>query len=327
MTEPARFEIAGWDDAYRLELGVATAFVVIHRAVHGKAFGGIRVQEYRDEGAAIDDARLLSRTMSRKVILSDIPAGGAKSVVCVPASGWTSEQRADVMRRLGAFVQSLRGRYHCGADMGFSAEDESNVSSATEHFACRDLGSWTARSVLASIRAVLDPATALVQGLGAVGHGVATDLLKNGTAVTVSDMSESAACSVPGAQVVAPKDAYGVPCDVWSPCATGAVLTAQTIPLLSCRLVCGGTNNPFAEEADADRLHARGIQYVPDVLANAGAVIKGASDALGESELVEARLLAIPERVRSVLARAEAEDRSAHHVAAELADGLLSRAV
>lgn len=326
MTFAVRFEVAGWDDAFRLDLGAATGFVLIHRAVHGRAFGGIRVRTYPDDATALEDARLLSRAMSRKVILSGIPAGGAKTVVRVPAAGWSEEQRGEAMRRLGAFVQSLGGRYHCGADMGFSAADEEHVSSATEHFACRDLGSWTARSVLAAMRAVLDPASAVVQGVGAVGRGVATDLLEHGSALTVCDLNDAAARSVPGATVVPPEGAYDTECDVWSPCATGAVLSADTIPRLTCRLVCGGANNPFADDADADRLHARGIECVPDVLANAGAVIKGASDALGEPERVEQRMAEIPDRVRSVMARARAEDRSAHHVAAELADELLSEA-
>ena len=55
----------------------------------------------------------------------------------------------------------------------------------------------------------------------------------------------------------------------------GGALSEETIPRLRCRVVCGGANNPLATDEDADRLRRRGILYVPDFLANAGAVIDG----------------------------------------------------
>jgi leucine dehydrogenase len=84
--------------------------------------------------------------------------------------------------------------------------------------------------------------------------------------------------------------------------------------------VCGGANNPFADDSCADALHARGILYVPDFLANAGALIRGASDRLGQSDLAEERMEALGETAREILDRARTERRSAHHVAVEEAD-------
>ena len=51
------------------------------------------------------------------------------------------------------------------------------------------------------------------------------------------------------------------------------VLSAESIPLLRCRVVAGAANNQLATPWDADRLHARGILYAPDYVINAGGVI------------------------------------------------------
>src|SRR4029077_11590655 len=57
------------------------------------------------------------------------------------------------------------------------------------------------------------------------------------------------------------------------PCATGAVLNADTIPRLRCRVVAGAANNQLAAAVDADRLSAAGIVYAPDYVVNAGGVL------------------------------------------------------
>jgi glutamate dehydrogenase/leucine dehydrogenase len=67
-------------------------------------------------------------------------------------------------------------------------------------------------------------------------------------------------------------------CDVLSPNALGAVLSASTIPALRCAAVCGAANNQLATDEDGDRLAERGILYAPDYVVNAGGVINIASE-------------------------------------------------
>ncbi len=79
-------------------------------------------------------------------------------------------------------------------------------------------------------------------------------------------------------------------CDLYSPCAVGGTLNAETIPRLRCRAVAGCANNQLAEPEDGDRLHAAGILYAPDYVVNAGGVIQlvGLEDlGWGEGELQE----------------------------------------
>ena len=81
-----------------------------------------------------------------------------------------------------------------------------------------------------------------------------------------------------------------------------------TIPRLRCEIVVGAANNQLAEPADADRLAARGILYVPDYVANAGGVIDGARDICGWTARARAgRRRSDLRHVRDILERAAAE--------------------
>ncbi len=321
-----KIEADGYQVVYRIELGKATAFLVVHAAPYGHSFGGVRLRKYVSDEAALNDAKLLARAMTRKVLLAGIPAGGAKTVVRLPAEGWSAEDRDAGLRKLGEFIHGLEGLYHCGADLGFTDADEASIRATTSFIAPRSLGPWTARSVLIAMRAVCQPESVAIQGLGVVGVGVATDLIASGVTVTGADVEGAAVAAVPDLISVPPDEIYDVECEIFSPCATGGVLDQETIERLRCRIVCGGANNPLAGPDDAERLRKRGIIYVPAILANAGAVIKGASDALGESDRVDERMVGIAERVKDVLAIALRESRSPQAVSHDLAEHLLTLA-
>ena len=44
-------------------------------------------------------------------------------------------------------------------------------------------------------------------------------------------------------EVVGPDKIHAVDCDVFAPCALGAVINDDTIPQLKCSIVCGSANN------------------------------------------------------------------------------------
>ena len=312
-----RLEIPGYDEVYRVACGSSVAFVAIHALVQGRSFGGIRIKDYASEDDALADALRLARVMSRKVALHGLPAGGAKTVLMRPKRG-----RAEAVEALGAFIESLDGRYHCGPDYGFGPEDETALRQSTSHLACtRGLGAATARGVHAAITAICAPRAVAVQGLGAVGLPLARLLAADGVRVIGCDVHPR-----PGFQTVPPETIYDVDCDVFAPCAESGVLDAERIERLNCRIVCGAANNPLAAEEDAERLRDRGILYVPDFVANAGAVIVGGSIAAGEAEKAEERLEAIGARVLAILGRADEEGRTPHAVAVEEADRLMAAA-
>ena len=63
-----------------------------------------------------------------------------------------------------------------------------------------------------------------------------------------------------------------VECDVLAPCALEQVITAENADGIQAALICEGANGPVTPEADRI-LDDRGIRVLPDILANAGAVV------------------------------------------------------
>jgi glutamate dehydrogenase/leucine dehydrogenase len=130
-----------------------------------------------------------------------------------------------------------------------------------------------------------------VQGFGNVGSVVVRELAARGARiVAVSDVSGAVAedgldvealfawiaehgylRGVPGARHVSRTEVLEVPCDVLIPAAIEGQLTADNAADLDCGLVVEAANGPTTPEADAI-LAQRGIDVIPDVLANAGGV-------------------------------------------------------
>ncbi|NIP77970.1 MAG: hypothetical protein GWM90_01705 [Gemmatimonadetes bacterium] len=149
-----------------------------------------------------------------------------------------------------------------------------------------------------------------MQGAGGVGRPLARLLAEAGARVVVTDAVPERARALAeavGGTTVDAEAAYDTECDIFAPCAVGAVINRETIPRLRCRIVAGSANNQLDTDADADRLADRGILYVPDFIINAGgAVAHGILEFLDwpESE-VEPRVRRIGAAVGSVLDDAE----------------------
>jgi leucine dehydrogenase len=158
-------------------------------------------------------------------------------------------------------------------------------------------GPWTALGVRAGIRASCRHAfgsasvsgrSVLVQGVGGVGAPLARRLAADGARLLLVDAirgrAEVLAREI-GAEVVAPEQAYTTECDVFAPCAIGAILNERSIGRLRCRVVAGSANNQLERDADAELLHKRGILYAPDFVINAGgAIAHGGLEVLGWTE-------------------------------------------
>jgi leucine dehydrogenase len=124
----------------------------------------------------------------------------------------------------------------------------------------------------------------------------------------VSDVDESRAAAT-GCEVVPTERVAETEVDVYSPCAVGGTLNAETIPRLACRAVAGCANNQLAEDADAERLRERGILYAPDYVVNAGGIIQliGLEDEGWNEAQLQEGLARIGETLRTLFAEADAE--------------------
>ena len=124
-------------------------------------------------------------------------------------------------------------------------------------------------------------------------------------------------------QAVAPDEIYGVDCDVFAPCALGAIINEDTIPLLKCKLVAGASNNQLRNEReDAIRLSKRNILFAPDFVINSGGLINVSRELEGyDQERALKQAEGIYDIMKRVLVRAKKDNirtfRAANNLAME----------
>jgi len=313
----------------------AWMFVCVHSTALGPAGGGTRLRVYPAPADGLADAMRLSGAMTWKMAAAGMPRGGGKAVLAVPELP-TGEPRKRLLRRYGELVASLGGTYRTAGDMNISPEDLDVVAETCPWVYGTtgrggNSGRGTARGALHAIHATVEHVfgspelanrSVLVQGAGAVGAVLARELADGGVRVLVSDVEESRAAAT-GCETVAPERVLETEVDVYSPCAVGGTLNAESIPHLACRAVAGCANNQLAEPGDAERLHERGILYAPDYVVNAGGIIQliGLEDESWDEEQLQEGLARIGNTLRTLFAEADAEGVTP----AEAADRLVRR--
>src|SRR5699024_10344957 len=111
-----------------------------------------------------------------------------------------------------------------------------------------------------------------------------------------------------GAEAVAADAIYDAECDVFAPCALGAVINDDTVDRLRVKIVAGSANNQLAEPRHADALKERGILYAPDFIINGGGVINVADELLPggyDHDRAYAQVAQIGDKVARALALAD----------------------
>jgi leucine dehydrogenase len=305
-------------------------FLAIHDTTLGPALGGIRIWPYAEEEEALADALRLSRAMTYKAALAELPCGGGKAVI-IEHEGL---KRAAAFEAFGLLIESLRGRFYTGRDVGITDADLAAVGRTTGYVACGsspelgDVSESTAIGIWHGMRACLEftgiqRARVAIQGVGSAGMWLARILKREGVDLLVADVDQARAATAArelGARVVPPNEILFAECDVLAPCALGGVLNGDTIRKLKTRIVCGSANNVLASVVDADALALRGIIYAPDYLVNAGGLIRGADFYLLKQRDSAKSLERIYDRMKRVLEIARERSISTARVADELAE-------
>jgi leucine dehydrogenase len=271
-------------------------FVAIHSTVRGPSLGGCRMWHYDDPREALQDALRLSRAMTFKSAVADLPLGGGKGVIMAPV-GLPVRVRSAALLDFADTVDALRGAYIAAEDVGTSSRDMSLIATETTHVAglararggSGDPSPFTALGVEAAIRACcarafgsdsLSGRSVCVIGLGHVGARVARRCARAGARLVVSDVDQSkrALADALGARWATPRAALTARVDVLAPCALAGVFDDESVPRLRCRVIAGAANNQLASDSVASFLAARGILWAPDFVANAGGVINIAEE-------------------------------------------------
>ncbi len=274
------------------------AIIAIHDTTLGPALGGCRMWNYGSEAEAIEDALRLARGMTYKNAAAGLNLGGGKTVIIGDPF---KDKNEDMFRALGRFIQGLNGRYITAEDVGTTVTDMDIIHEETNYVtgispafgSSGNPSPVTAYGVYLGIKAAakevygvesLEGKKIAVQGLGNVAYTLCEYLHKEGAELIVTDINQKAidrAVESFGAQVVAPDAIYEQDVDIFAPCALGAIINDQTIPLLKAKIIAGSANNQLQESRHGQVLHDMGILYAPDYVINAGGVINVADELYG----------------------------------------------
>ena len=317
------------------------AIIGIHSTVLGPSLGGCRMWAYKSESEALRDVLRLSRGMTYKASLAGLDLGGGKAVIIGDAR---QDKTEAMMKAFGRCVDWLGGRYITAEDVGMKESDIDTVRTQTR-FAVGgsneggsgDPSCFTALGVFQGLKAAVKAAglgdslqdmRVAVQGVGNVGYHLCSLLSAAGAKLLVTDIYQTQLEKVKeefGATIVTPDVIYGTECEIFSPCALGAILNKETIPQLKCKVVAGAANNQLDSEEDGIELMKRGIIYAPDYAINSGGVINVACELEGYNrELVLTRVNQIGQTISNILAMGKREGIAPHVAADRLAEQRLA---
>ncbi|WP_413379839.1 Leu/Phe/Val dehydrogenase [Alkalihalobacillus sp. 1P02AB] len=274
------------------------AIIAIHDTTLGPALGGTRMWMYENEEAAFNDALRLARGMTYKNAAAGLNLGGGKTVIIGDPK---KDKNEEMFRAFGRYIQGLNGRYITAEDVGTTVEDMDTIYQETNYVTgiSQAYGSSgnpspvTAYGVYVGMKATAKAAfgsddlsgkKVAVQGVGNVSYHLCKYLHEEGVELIVTDINKEAVKRAQadfGAKAVEVNDIYNVDCDIFAPCALGAIINDVTIPLLKAKVIAGAANNQLKDESHGHTLHDLGIYYAPDYVINAGGVINVADELSG----------------------------------------------
>ncbi|PTX52196.1 leucine dehydrogenase [Melghirimyces profundicolus] len=314
------------------------AIIAIHDTTLGPALGGTRMWTYDSEEEAIVDALRLARGMTYKAAASGLNLGGGKTVII----GDPKKDKNEAMfRAFGRFIQGLNGRYITAEDVGTTVEDMDLIHEETRFVtgvspafgSSGNPSPVTAYGVYHGMKAAAKEAfgddslqgkTVAVQGVGSVAYHLCKYLHDEGVKLIVTDINKEnmeRAVNDFGAETVAPDAIYDVDCDIFSPCALGAIINDDTIDRLKCKVIAGSANNQLKEEEHGDRLSEKGIVYAPDYVINAGGLINVADELLGYNrERAMKKVENIYHTISRIFEISKREQITSHKAAARMAE-------
>jgi len=316
------------------------AIIAIHNTALGPALGGTRFFDYATEDDALYDVLRLSRGMTLKNAAAGLKLGGGKAVIIGDPKKLKSE---DFLKSYGKFIESLGGKYFTAEDVNISAKDVSQINKATKFVTgtpevSGDPSPFTARGVYRGMKAgasvkfgsdSLEGKTVVVQGVGNVGYKLCELLHKEGAKLKVYDVNSDSvekAMKEFGAVAITAEEVLYSSCDIFAPCAMGAVLNTNNVKKLECALIAGAANNVLVDEDTANALEKRDILYLPDYIVNAGGVINCGME-IAEScydvDEINEKVEKIYDTTLKIIALAKEENISTYRAADKYAWGIV----
>lgn len=318
------------------------AIIAIHNTALGPALGGTRMWNYASEEEALVDVLRLSKGMTYKASAAGLNLGGGKAVIIGDPK---KDKNETLFRAFGAYVNSLQGKYITAEDVGTSVKDMEYVFMETPFVTgipvvlggSGDPSPYTAHGVLCGIKAAvktklgadnLQGVRVAVQGLGNVGSHLVEYLVKAGAIVSVADIDQERVKKITNKFQLKSLDPEAIitsECDVFAPCALGAVINDKTLNNLKCKIVAGGANNQLAEYRHGDALLELGILYAPDYVINSGGLMNVFVELEGYSqERAFDKTKAVYDNLINVFNISKAENIATHRAADRLAESRIN---
>jgi leucine dehydrogenase len=295
------------------------AVVAIHSTTLGPALGGTRFYPFASDDDALRDVLRLARGMTYKAAAAGLDLGGGKAVIIGDPKRIKSEE---LLRAYGRFIETLGGRYITAEDIGTDRDDMDTIRRETRYVTgvspelggSGDPSPVTAYGVYLGLTACVEEAwqqhslqgrRVAVQGVGKVGYHLVKLLVEDGKAdVVVGDVDVDAVARVVrdfGVETADPDKVHAEECDIYAPCAMGAVIRDDTIPELKCKVVAGSANNQLERPEHGESVAEAGILYAPDYVINAGGLVNVADELQGYNpERAMARVQAIYRTLREI---------------------------
>ncbi len=314
------------------------AIIAIHNTNRGPGAGGTRFWTYETSQQALDDALNLSRAMSYKNAMADIPFGGGKAVIMRP--GGEYDRRA-LFTAYGKAIESLGGIYCTAEDVGVSTADMEVVRQQTRFVGGLDSGEAasgdpspvTAEGVFRGLHVAaervfkqndLKGLRVAVQGLGHVGYSLCQKLSAAGAKLFVADINEEIVALAEqelGAHIVDPGMIHAQDVDVFAPCALGGAINPKTIEQIQAKIVGGAANNQLSHPDMGNVLKGKDILYCPDYVINGGGIINVAAELSGtyKSDWVDNKLDGLAQTLNEIFSLSALENKPTNEIADRLA--------
>ena len=117
-----------------------------------------------------------------------------------------------------------------------------------------------------------------------------------------------------GAKAVEGHAIYSADADVFAPCALGAIVNDETIPMFKFPIIAGGANNQLLDEHKHGKiLKDKNILYAPDYVINAGGLINVYNELRGyNADVARKQAAGIYNTLLTVYAEADKQGISTH---------------
>ncbi|OGF45000.1 MAG: hypothetical protein A2452_08545 [Candidatus Firestonebacteria bacterium RIFOXYC2_FULL_39_67] len=290
-------------------LVVADAYVVYHNTARGPAKGGIRI----DKNVTLEETTDLAERMTLKTALTGIPFGGGKTGICLDSLKLDSYMKKEIMKELVHIIRGdlSSGYYIPAPDMGTGPREMAAIYGELHISECvtgKPIGigglpgrkEATGRGVAFSasyaskklLKCDVKGLKVAIQGFGNVGSWTAYFLQEMGAKiVAVSDVN-GGLFNANGLDIkklmeytnknrfvkgfegdsITNEELLGVDAEILIPAACENVITNKTAQKVKAKLVVEGANGPTTKEGD-EVLNNKGVEVIPDFLANSGGVI------------------------------------------------------